>query len=180
MKVRELAWRLMTGVLLAAALPPALADDGNEVGGFEYEPGKPWQEQEVSIPDFPAGQDLVPLDTDVPGYRYFIDPDSVSVGEQDGVARYTVVIESDDGVRNVFYEGIRCNSKQYKTYAFGSGDGPFQAMPGADWRAIRGHAAFGYRRDLAAYYVCDGPLARRSGTEIVKRIRYPRDPTYAQ
>ncbi len=139
----------------------------------EYQPGKPWQEQKLDVPAYPTANDLISLDTQFDDYHYYIDKQSVSVGDEDQVARYTVVIDSEDGVRNVFYEGIRCDTRQYKTYAFGSGAGPFQRMQDTGWHYIRSEAAFRYRRDLLDYYVCDGPTVRFDPKQIVRRIANP-------
>lgn len=170
----RIAVRLSCAVALALVVAPVVAEDVSGMDGLpEYEPGKPWHEQALDLPPFPSQDDLISLDTRFPGYRYYVDPNSVSVGKEDQIARYTVVIEAGDGVRNVFYEGIRCDSRQYKTYAYGSGDGPFHKMPSADWKDIHNEAAFRYRRDLADYYVCDGPVVRFNPREIVKRIQNP-------
>ena len=181
--MREPTVQRLAGILSAAviALPAAAVDESGMDGLPEYEPGNAWEERAVRLPPYPREDDLISLDTDFPGYRYFIDPASVSVGKKDQVARYTVIIESIDGVRNVFYEGMRCDSRQYKTYAYGSADGPFHEMPDADWKYIRSEAAFRYRRDLVDFYVCDGPIVRFNAKEIVKRIKYPpsvHDSTY--
>ena len=175
MKVRKLTMQRLAGIWIAVVMAPAvLAVDESGMDGLpEYEPGREWEEQAARLPAYPSGDDLVALDTDYPGYRYFIDPASVSVGKKDQVARYTVIIESTDGVRNVFYEGMRCDSRQYKTYAYGSADGPFHEMPDAGWKYIRSEAAFRYRRDLVDFYVCDGPIVRFDAKEIVKQIKYP-------
>lgn len=150
----------------------------------EYRELNPWEEQEVAIPPFPAAADLIRLDTEFAGYRYFVDPRSLSVGEQDQVVRYTVVVESPAGPRNVFHEGIRCDDGHFKTYAYAAGEeGPFTDMPDARWRPISSQAAFRYRRDLHEYYLCDGPAPRFQVDEIVKRIQYPpsvHDSTYHQ
>ena len=46
---------------------------------------------------------------------YAIDPQTLSISPADRVVRYVVVATSPSGVRNVFYEGIRCPSGQVKT-----------------------------------------------------------------
>lgn len=174
MKMRELTRSLWFAALLAGSAT-VWADDMSGMDGLpEYEPGKAWEEQEIPIPPYPeSNQGLISLDTNFPGYRYYIDPDSVTVGREDQVARYTVVVEADDGARNVLYEGIRCDIGQYKTYAYGTGKGPFHAMPGAKWKEIRSGDAFRYRRDLLEFYACEGSVVRFDPDRIVQRIQYP-------
>lgn len=177
-----LAVRSIAAAVLMALTSVVAAEDETGMDGLpEYEPGKPWAEQFSGLPPFPSDENLVPLDTRFGEYQYFIDRKSVSVGKEDQIVRYTVVIDAPGGVRNVFYEGIRCDEKSYKTYAYGSGAGPFHPMASTDWKAIRSEAAFRYRQDLADFYVCDGPVVRFNPKEIVQRIENPpsvHDSTY--
>src|SRR3982074_2310115 len=77
-----------------------------------------WIENKVdTLPPLPiyatrvkvAGPGITPL-------SFFIDKNSLSVGT-DGVIRYTVVVKSPAGARNVNYEGIRCDNYNWRLYA---------------------------------------------------------------
>ena len=137
-----------------------------------------WQEQGVTLPAYPATSGLIPLQVGNQHFDYFVDPKSVSVGTHDGVVRYTLVAQSSDGARNVFYEGIRCGSPgMYKTYAFGTGKGPFQPMTGADWRPIRPKIADGFRFTLYRYYFCSGTGVEGNAKALVNRLKYQTDPS---
>ncbi len=180
MRMRSVLTVLMW--LLAAV---SVTASGAEDKPWQYQPdfdykgpaNTKWHEQQVALPSFPGTSGLIPLQVDNQHFEYFIDPKSVSVGAHDGVVRYTLVAQSSDGVRNVFYEGIRCgNYGQYKTYAFGTGKGPFQPMTGAEWRLIRPKVADGFRFTLFRYYFCNGTGVAGTAKEIVNRLKYQTDP----
>ena len=91
----------------------------------EYE----WQEQEAELPAFPKEESLLALPIQRPDsrHRFLIDPETLAVGE-DGVVRYTLVMRSLSGGRNVMYEGIHCTEKAYKTFAYGTRDNQLRAL----------------------------------------------------
>lgn len=156
---------------------PARAADpfGDEWQYPEHVQKNDWQEQGSRIPDYPAQENLIALDVDYRGFRYFIDRESVSVGERDHVARYTVVIDSPAGARNVMYEGVRCGRRTYKTYAFGTRDQTWSPVSKTNWKPVRGRGPLKYRTELVEYYMCDGHSVRLSVDEIINLIRYPSD-----
>ncbi len=114
-----------------------------------------WTEGRYTLPAYPNDEDLVEFSVDTPSspFRYFLDEKSVSIGEDETV-RYTVVIRSPSGGNNVSYEGIRCNERAFKIYAYGSGRGKFNALPGAEWTPIFGNTAEQYHKDLREFYFC--------------------------
>lgn len=118
------ARRALVPLALAAAL--ALTACGhNRTGDLEdkllMDPfnDKPFKEDAVTFPAPPVDRDAVPFDvggrTDSP-LRFAIDPKSVSIGK-DNVVRYTVLITSKTGARNVNYEGLRCDTAERRIYA---------------------------------------------------------------
>src|SRR5262249_5681 len=68
-------------------------------------------------------------------HRFYIDPDSVSVGA-DGVVRYTLVVKAAGGATNVSYEGMRCSTGEQKLYAIGQAGGKWGPARAATWRPI--------------------------------------------
>nr|WP_254171151.1 CNP1-like family protein [Ralstonia mannitolilytica] len=118
------ARRALVPLALAAAL--ALAACGhNRTGDLEdrllLDPfnDKPFKEDAVTFPAPPVDRDAVPFEvggrSDSP-LRFAIDPKSVSIGK-DNVVRYTVLITSRTGARNVNYEGLRCDTAERRIYA---------------------------------------------------------------
>lgn len=72
--------------------------------------------------------------------RWAIDPAASSVGA-DGVLRYVVVATAASGQMMAMYEGLRCQSAEYKTYARSAASGPtkvgsWQLQPNAQWKSI--------------------------------------------
>ncbi len=133
----------------------------------------PWKEDGVELPPYPEGGNLVEFDVDREGSRfsYFVDSSSLSLGENDSVVRYTLVIESSGGARNVVYEGMRCDAQEYKTYAFGASGGAFQPVLQPEWKEISDTGYTRYRVDLWEYYLCENGLPR-APEAILKALRF--------
>jgi len=94
---------------------------------------KVWQEEKYKLPAAPDMDQLIPFEVNVSNAnRFFVDPTSVSVGN-DGVVRFTVVIESSGGARTVNYEGLRCKTRERRLYAFGQKDGTWVESQGSSW-----------------------------------------------
>jgi hypothetical protein len=164
-----------SGLLLSAPLS-AIEDDDPDLGGFIEAPK--WQEGEVAIPPFPNRDDLVKVEVDradMP-FTFYIDPGSLSVGE-DGVTRYTVLIESSSGASNIMYEGIRCSTNEYRTYAYGTHDDKFSKARTGSWTRITSTSsgAMTHRYNFKRYYMCDDIGRPYSASESLQRIRYPED-----
>lgn len=145
---------------------------------FQFEEGEAWKEIDVKIPPYPDDDDLLELQLDDPNNRftYYMDEGSLSISKADYVVRYTLVIESNTGAKNVFYEGMRCNTEEYKTYAFGvgkGGSGKFRPSKKPEWKAIRDSGYKKLRLDLMEFYLCDDRKLPRLQSEIIDRIKHP-------
>jgi len=57
------------------------------------------------------------------------------------------------------YEGIRCATQEYKTYAYGNPDNRFVPAQKPVWRAIRRDGSQRYRYELLRDYFCDQKTA---------------------
>jgi len=164
--------------ILVLALGPAvqtvMADDFFEEvpdfqGDFEKEQ---WQEEQAPLPPLPEERHLLELTVPQASSRlsYAIDTGNLEVGDDD-VVRYTVIITTSSGARNVLYEGIRCSERTYKTYAYGHDGESLRKRSGAPWQPIplRGNQSF--RRDLHGAYFCDRFGVVRTRKEIMTRLR---------
>lgn len=124
---------------------------------FEYDfdaNAKPWQEIQAKLPAVPKPENLVEITLDpVSPHHYSVDRASVSVGG-DKVVRYTMVIETVGGARNVSYEGMRCDTVEAKIYAFGREDGEWVRNKYADWQPIRFRVQNAYQAELFSHYFC--------------------------
>lgn len=119
-------------------------------------PEAAWQESEAELPPFPRASDLLPLqgDTGDSEYNYFIDVNSVTL-TSDEILRYTVVIQAPSGASNIFHEGLRCATKEVKSFAFGTKDGRFALMANPEWVYAFTRGPLGYRTSLLELYMCD-------------------------
>ena len=128
---------------------PSSADDGFDV---EFEQ-KSWAEIEVQLPDFPETENLIPFRV---GYhfdtKFLIDGNSLSVGS-DGVIRYTLLVISVSGAKNISYEGLRCETAERRVYAFGRPDKTWSKARGNQWSRLQGGSNNHYV-DLATNYFC--------------------------
>jgi hypothetical protein len=137
---------------------------------YKPAPGSEWKEQDLVVPPYPSEDDLVEVDIDRHDYPYtlFVDTKSVSVG-QDDIIRYTVVLRSESGVDNISFEGLLCNRREYKRYAYGS-EGKFYPIPNADWRRIQAKRQDIYRGVLADDYFCPLPTGNRV-PQLISRLK---------
>ncbi len=179
--------KIIPVILLSAQIGSAYARniivDGNQQSlpdkKYQFEEGPAWKEDNLKIPPYPDDDDLLELYLDVANqskFTYYIDEKSLSISKGDYVVRYTMVIESKTGAKNVFYEGMRCNSDEYKTYAFGmgkGGKGKFNPSKKPEWKAIRDSGYKKLRMDLMEYYLCDERKLPRLRQEIIDRIKHP-------
>jgi hypothetical protein len=81
-------------------------------------------------------------------FRFAVDSKSISLGK-DGVVHYVLVGESDQGARNISFQGMRCATREFKTYAFGRTDGSWSKSRNDTWARV-GEADG--NRELAALY----------------------------
>ncbi len=187
MKQKRIMKHLLLKILLVLVLPVQIGHvcareivvDGNQQSlpdkKYQFEEGEPWKEDNVKIPPYPDDGDLMELQLDDPNNRftYYMDEESLTVSEEDYVVRYTLVIESKTGTRNIFYEGMRCNSLEYKTYAFGTGKGKFRPSRKPEWKSMLDSGYKKLRMDLMEFYLCDPRKLPRKKHEIVTRIKHP-------
>jgi len=123
-----------------------------------------WKEDNLNSLVPPKDDDLVALDIDQPpvGFKVFIDKTSIQVSESDSVIRYWLVLTAGKNTRNAMYEGIRCTTSEYKTYAFENKwkKGKVNISKVAKWQPIKkgGHNHFHF--ELAQYYFCSDVLPR--------------------
>lgn len=164
------------GALIAAALL-AVATSANAQQGFEEDfddNDKPWQEIAIQPPPAPRQENLLPFDVSVTtAYSFAIDAKSLTVGS-DGVIRYTLVATSNAGVKNVSYEGIRCESYERKLYAFGQPDGTWSRSRRDQWARISTYATNRQHAALAKDFFCLEKTVAGKAEEMIERIRYNR------
>ncbi|HEX6828233.1 MAG TPA: CNP1-like family protein [Burkholderiales bacterium] len=157
---------LLWSAAAAAQSPPGGFDqafDGDE---------RPWREIEAKLPAYPLPENLVKIDAGATASsRYYVDTASLSV-DPDGVVRYSVVVKSAYGAESVSYEGIRCDTRERRSYAFGRPDGSWSRARSSRWERIQANLAqTRYQMTLYGDYFC--PEGRIAGDrkEVLDGLR---------
>lgn len=145
--------------------------------GFDEEfddSDKPWEELAIQLPPAPKQANLLPFDVSPTATQAFaIDPGSLTVGA-DGVIRYTLVSISPSGAKNISYEGIRCQTYEYKRYAFGQAGGTWARSRRNKWEAIHGYAGNRPQAVLAKDFLCLEQTIAGKADDMIDRIRNKR------
>ena len=147
---------------------------GPESNTFDFDESQvdKWKESAVVLPTFPAEADLITVpSTPSVSLKLYLDSKSLS-RPADRTVRFTLVVESPSGVRNVFYEAMRCESRQHKTHAIGSSEHGLVAVKDAAWRTIPRAEVNGFRDYLYKHFVCDDQHAARAPKELLRLLRY--------
>jgi hypothetical protein len=131
-----------------------------------------WVEQSVPPPPAFSVERLMPLD--MPPYvsvSVGIDPQTLNVGE-DGVVRYVVVMRNSSGTVHAAYEGIRCFTRDFKTYARWTSQGTWSLVSKPEWRALNDNMPSRHAMAFARQGACDGAAANSVAT-IQKAMKLP-------
>ena len=135
---------------------------------------KPWEEVAVQLPPPPKAENLLPFFVSATtSYSFAIDSRSLTVGS-DGVIRYTMIATSDAGVKNISYEGVRCESYERKLYAFGQPDGTWSRSRRDQWERISSYANNRQHAALAKDYFCLEKTVAGKAEDMIERIRHNR------
>lgn len=145
--------------LVSARLPaeellksPSAFDD---FGKFDESKTEKWQELDSPLPAYPEDQNLIRVRMPVTyTLAVYIDGKSASL-LKDGIARFTLVVESSSGNRNVFFDGYDCESRQYKTYATGTPERTFEPIKKPQWERVPYYETNAFRFQLLRNHICD-------------------------
>lgn len=173
-----------TLIFVAAAISAALlagcsnTPSNKDDSAFTYLLDRPsnWVENKLEgLPPLPQNSDLLPFEVsqNTP-LRFSLDARSLSVGT-DGVVRYTVVVTSPGGARNVNYEGIRCDTYSWRLYAGLDADhNGWDQTVANDWRRIENSELNAYHAALYQDYFCTSKMPIGTAKQIVNNMRYKR------
>ena len=159
--------------LLACWLLPPAAAAAQPWANPEDEDPKAWVELESKLPPLPKPENLISFEVSAASTnRFYIDTQSIAVGS-DGVVRYTLVIKGSGGGENISYEGIRCEMRQQKYYAFGRRDGTWSNARSSEWRYIEYKDINRQHGVLYADYLClDRKRPVKSPADAIRRFKY--------
>jgi hypothetical protein len=131
-----------------------------------------WKETDVPPPPAFDLQRLVRFEVNPNSSMVFgIDPQTIQISKQDGMVRYVVVARSDTGVVNAMYEGVRCTTGEFKTYARAFGDGKWRVQEQPEWVSLRAKLPSMHTARLARQGVCDGSAPMLSVREVVEALK---------
>lgn len=140
---------------VCAALPLVAAAQSSTFESDFDDGSKQWKEIEVQLPPFPKAENAMQFEVGMPREnRFYLDTASISIGA-DGVVRYAVMAVSDAGARNIAFEGIRCEMRQFRVYAFGRPDRTWSRARNSEWRRIEYSSLNNYRGVLWQELLCD-------------------------
>lgn len=86
-------------------------------------------------------------------FKFAVDTESILIGA-DGVTRYIVVLTSPNGSVQTQYEGIRCDSFQWRLYGTLE-NGGWRENPLSTWRNIQSNVPNRYQAALAQGAFCN-------------------------
>jgi len=176
-----LATALTAGVS-AGVCPAVRADSDIALQSTEYQfdydesLDKPWVEGQAKLPPYPREEDLAPVRLKPTSSRtLLVDTASLTVGK-DFVVRFVYVLRAPGGGQTVLFEGFRCGTRGYKSYAYGTPDGVLKPFPTVEWREAP-RTDYGYRRDLMDSFLCADSNYPYARVDIVRRIQSYQPPT---
>ena len=131
----------------------------------------------MAPPAYPQDRNLAELKlTGSTSNRFFVDTKSLSVGE-DEVVRFVLVIETPGKAHNVTFSGLRCETQEWKDYAFANRDHTWRVEEVAQWRLIRDRNVNNYQYALFKDYFCYGGVMSGGpagdAKVLVRNLKYP-------
>lgn len=140
-------------------------------GEFSYDDSEdiPWIENETEVLALPDADDLVPVAIDQmpPGLQLLVDVSRITVDPKDRVVRLWLWVRSTQGAENGSFEGYRCETGEYKVYAYANPkrEPPVTKAKRPVWREVPPRGRGNYRYELLGDYFC-GIRGTRKPDEI--------------
>jgi len=131
--------------------------------------------KETQAPPAPAfsTRRLIVLDLGVnQALKFGVDPATLSISK-DGVVHYVVVASSASGATNAMYEGIRCATGEFKTYARATTAGTWNTVEDPQWLSLYANIPSKHALALAEQGVCNGKAPANSVEAIIRQLKNP-------
>jgi hypothetical protein len=126
-----------------------------------------WKETETPSPPAFNKDRLIPIA--MPSYvslRLGVDPATLTM-TPDGIVRYVVVASNATGSINAMYEGIRCATGEFKTYARYTSSGQWASVSDPQWQGLEDNLPSKHATALARQGVCEGRSASGSSAAAI-------------
>jgi hypothetical protein len=102
--------------------------------------------------------------------QFAIDSKSLKIGK-DGVLRYVVVITNPNGTQQIKFEGILCESFEYKVFAILQENQSWKISPDSSWKLIPNQGYNQYQAALGRGGFCVGESANANFNQIFETLR---------
>jgi hypothetical protein len=155
--------------LLTFAACAAWAQPPADLSDETFDSEMPWMEVQAALPDFPRDEDLIQLKGNFGARDYFVDTASLKV-DSDGVVRFTMIINAD-GVKNIIYEGVRCETREHKVYSVGRNNGTWGKVQKQLWQPITNRGFLGYHDMLYKDFFCPNRVIVASKDEALAALK---------
>ncbi|MBK5206628.1 MAG: CNP1-like family protein [Polaromonas sp.] len=133
-----------------------------------------WKESEVPPPPAFDISKLIMFDVSPnSSLVYGVDPSTIRISNSDSVVRYVVVARSASGASNAMYEGIRCSTGEFKTYARYSPDGHWNPIAHPQWHSLFEKMPSKHALRFAKAGACDNAAPASSVDVLVNRLKNP-------
>jgi hypothetical protein len=150
-----------------------LMSNGVIADGEEDYTRQAWREVEAAFPTAPVDGALREFYVSaVAENRFFVDTSTLSIGA-DGVVRYVLVVLTHGGARNVSFEGMRCETREWRIYASGRTDGSWSKARSDSWSPVREAAVNRHRAVLFLDYFCPGGVIVSNVGELRNVFKRP-------
>ncbi len=158
MMIKKFLSCALLAISCSTALAQFIADDPD------------WKEVEVPAPPAFDLKRLVSIEMSLQSQlKWGIDPATVSM-TKDGIIRYVIVAQSNSGVVNAMYEGIRCNKAEFRRYARHNSGSGWVKSTDTDWTPLRNTGASRHPETLAKGGMCDGSAPPSSVAEAIRQL----------
>lgn len=188
MKTSSILLRAAVVLLLSSMGGAAIAADPTEPfedllnpmesnAEFDYDDSgdKPWREGAVELPSLPADDQLlrVQLDTLPASMQAYISPARLDFDPDGRVFRFWLIIKSTAGAYNATYEGLRCDTQEYRVYGYGNPrrQPAVRVNSSSSWQALGGRQRGNYRRELGDTLMCNEARRSRPLRDIVATLK---------
>jgi hypothetical protein len=101
-------------------------------------------------------------------FKFAVDTDSILIGN-DGITRYIVILTSPNGNAQIQYEGIRCDSFQWRLYGTFETNA-WKENPLSTWRAIQSNVPNRYQAALAQGAFCNFSSQEKNIKNIINSL----------
>ena len=101
-------------------------------------------------------------------FKFAVDTNSILIGA-DGVTRYIVVMTNPSGEQQAQYEGIRCDSFQWRLYGTFE-NGSWRENPLSSWKDIQSKVPNRYQAALAQGAFCNFNIQEKNIKNILQSL----------